>query len=650
MDSYANKFASMQQYVPFLDRMIRKLEKCKDREKQAQLEKMKSLYGILTDPSKKVRFEVLLKCEEVLQKLYEKVEGVGEPGGEARQERFGAPPPQQRQFSPHPPPQHQQPGRSRDHHSHSHSPDPGIRGGHRGRGRGGDHRQQFSSRKGVGLLGDAPAPPRPDPWGGHAPPGGPQRPPGPPGGRGFPPGGGHPPPWQHRHPSVPPPGPGPWQGGGGRMLQPRLPRHHEARRQMGPGPGGWGGEGFGRGGGGGPRGGYRGGHQGRLELEERRPLSQEREDESPTSPGAAETPHSPSSPDKLDRSKPRSIPLESDVKSIPLERDEDRLSFSKPAAKPKLSEEERKRKLLKLQMKMAGKSSKEISENLSAAAEQSGQQPAPDSQRVEVDTSVTSSASPRPSWLSPPGPDSPPSLSIAISESPMSPDTQTASPQQQASPDTGCVSPAASHQSPSSSNLPDPPASPPASPEPGAGQGAPLSPDQACPQYDEPLVEIPIHPVTPAPRPSAPAPAPVPVPRKREDPRRRDPRQRAKSPPAPKLSPYDPNIAGGPGGGGREQPSSSGQEAGPGRTPAYMSNIVSSLAPRPPHPAWQRPPHPAPNQPPRYGVQPASSRPPGHYPQMLNRPPGTLIKISYKQEHTFYISSFQVRTSSSSLH
>ena len=68
---------------------------------------------------------------------------------------------------------------------------------------------------------------------------------------------------------------------------------------MGPGPGGWGGEGFGRGGGGGPRGGYRGGHQGRLELEERRPLSQEREEESPTSPGAAETPHSPSSPDKL---------------------------------------------------------------------------------------------------------------------------------------------------------------------------------------------------------------------------------------------------------------------------------------------------------------------------------------------------------------
>ena len=68
----------MQHYVPFLDRMIRKLEKCKDRDKQAQLEKMKSLYGILTDPSKKVRFEVLIKCEEVLKKLYDKVEGVGD--------------------------------------------------------------------------------------------------------------------------------------------------------------------------------------------------------------------------------------------------------------------------------------------------------------------------------------------------------------------------------------------------------------------------------------------------------------------------------------------------------------------------------------------------------------------------------------------
>jgi hypothetical protein len=75
MDSYTVKFQSMQHYVPFLNRMIGKLEKAGDKEKEAQLVKMKSLHGILTDPSKKVRFETLLKCEEVLQKLYEKVEG-----------------------------------------------------------------------------------------------------------------------------------------------------------------------------------------------------------------------------------------------------------------------------------------------------------------------------------------------------------------------------------------------------------------------------------------------------------------------------------------------------------------------------------------------------------------------------------------------
>ena len=75
MDSYAVKFQSLQHYVPFLNRMIGKLEKAGDRDKEAQLVKMKSLHAILTDPNKKVRFETLLKCEEVLQKLYEKVEG-----------------------------------------------------------------------------------------------------------------------------------------------------------------------------------------------------------------------------------------------------------------------------------------------------------------------------------------------------------------------------------------------------------------------------------------------------------------------------------------------------------------------------------------------------------------------------------------------
>ena len=81
MDTYAAKFSSMQLFVPFLDKTIGKLERAGDRSKEAQLGKMKSLHGILTDPQKKVRLEVLVKCEGVLKMLYEKVEGRPWPQG-----------------------------------------------------------------------------------------------------------------------------------------------------------------------------------------------------------------------------------------------------------------------------------------------------------------------------------------------------------------------------------------------------------------------------------------------------------------------------------------------------------------------------------------------------------------------------------------
>jgi hypothetical protein len=42
---------------------------------ELQLAKMKSLKGILTAPDKKLRLDTLNKCEDVLHKLYEKVEG-----------------------------------------------------------------------------------------------------------------------------------------------------------------------------------------------------------------------------------------------------------------------------------------------------------------------------------------------------------------------------------------------------------------------------------------------------------------------------------------------------------------------------------------------------------------------------------------------
>ena len=174
-------------------------------------------------------------------------------------------------------------------------------------------------------------------------------------------------------------------------MQPRLqgpPGFGRQDRRQGGGPGPWldrGGRQHHHHGGRGGLGGYH--NQGR---EDRRSIEREHE-ESPSSP-IMETPRSPEvadtplSPDKVDRFQPRSIPLEPGVKSIPLEKDESR---------PKLSEEERKLKLLKLQMKLAGKSSKEISENLSS----SQSQPTPDSQ-----LSSTEPPAPRPSWLSPQAP------------------------------------------------------------------------------------------------------------------------------------------------------------------------------------------------------------------------------------------------------
>ena len=75
MDDYEKKLKELRTYVPFLTKMIDKLEKAGDKSKQAQLSKMKSLKGILTAPDKKLKLDTLIQCENVLQKLYEKVEG-----------------------------------------------------------------------------------------------------------------------------------------------------------------------------------------------------------------------------------------------------------------------------------------------------------------------------------------------------------------------------------------------------------------------------------------------------------------------------------------------------------------------------------------------------------------------------------------------
>ena len=198
MDDYGVKFSAMQQYVPFLDKMIRKLEKCRDREKQAQLEKMRSLYGILTDPSKKVRFEVLVKCEEVLQKLYEKVEGTTDQdsGPGHRKSRSNTP------RSPSP-----GPGPDRDRQGQFYHKEP----------------PRFSRK--VGLLGDAPPPHRGHPgrpgesWAGQRAPAARAAPPS----QHFSQPWQQRPPWQHQHQ--------PNQ----RMMHPRIPGGPFGRPDRRPG-------------------------------------------------------------------------------------------------------------------------------------------------------------------------------------------------------------------------------------------------------------------------------------------------------------------------------------------------------------------------------------------------------------------------------
>ena len=686
----------MQQYIPFLDKMIGKLERAADKEKEPQLVKMKSLHGILTDPSKKVRFETLLKCEEVLQKLYEKVEGV--PFHNNSKQKY--------KNSPSSPDQSDRFQR-RKQHSHRantpRSPSPDQSGSisspsdseHR---KGSHFHDRRYNKKGPGLLGDGPERPpprgphpalgRPDPWGGNGPPGPPNH--------SGPPGPGHPH-WQGGRNHG-----GPWRGnqrmppgrpndnfGPNSFQDRRMPEYPENRNFLnnrndrrppghfqgdhhgGQGRGGWPIDNHGRpintnerhrGHGAYQRGGgnmnqrgifesnkrdnvsgnigswkqgencdnnsfSRGGSNERSgkiyasDPSEQRNRSKERDQqdfiessETPASP-EMDTPSSPTSPERTGSWRPatKSIPLESETKYIPLERnladskfkaeeENEKSEFPKPVSisspksdKPKLSEKERKNKLLKLKQKLEGKSGREVSPNIfvsSNTKEISEPSQEPDSQRSE-DNSEAKLITPRkarPSWTSPTTLDSPPSLSIA--ESPMSPDTQTASPEQMASPDTQTASPDGG-SSPIPSHIPDTPASPDGHSSPEAAlviQDTPSSPDNSPSHentfvYGKPLKEIPIVPISAdsTRNESDAQPIQVPVPsevKKNLDPRRRDPRNRNKDPPKitpPTMSPYDPsntpNV---------ETPSSSSSMEN--TTPAYMSNLVSNLPP----PLWKQ--------------------------------------------------------------
>lgn len=76
MDEYDKKFAEMQKYIPFLEAMIERLQNVKDKSREVQLQKMQSLHGILSNSKRKLKIETLQRCEDVLQKLHNRVEKV----------------------------------------------------------------------------------------------------------------------------------------------------------------------------------------------------------------------------------------------------------------------------------------------------------------------------------------------------------------------------------------------------------------------------------------------------------------------------------------------------------------------------------------------------------------------------------------------
>ncbi|XP_023310783.1 cylicin-1-like [Anoplophora glabripennis] len=72
-EMYNRKLESLQQYIPFLDNMIAQLKDPSKKNREQQLNKMQSLHAMITDKRKKLKLETLIKCEDVISKLYEKV-------------------------------------------------------------------------------------------------------------------------------------------------------------------------------------------------------------------------------------------------------------------------------------------------------------------------------------------------------------------------------------------------------------------------------------------------------------------------------------------------------------------------------------------------------------------------------------------------
>lgn len=52
-ENYTKKLHEMQKYIPFLEVMIARIEKAKDKAREGQLVKLKSLYDILSNKKQK---------------------------------------------------------------------------------------------------------------------------------------------------------------------------------------------------------------------------------------------------------------------------------------------------------------------------------------------------------------------------------------------------------------------------------------------------------------------------------------------------------------------------------------------------------------------------------------------------------------------
>lgn len=70
---YLEKLKQLSKYIEPLRRMIARIDKDEDRKKE--LSKMKNLLDILSDPNKRCSMEILLKCEQVLERLELRVAG-----------------------------------------------------------------------------------------------------------------------------------------------------------------------------------------------------------------------------------------------------------------------------------------------------------------------------------------------------------------------------------------------------------------------------------------------------------------------------------------------------------------------------------------------------------------------------------------------